>query len=46
VTGKFFWKGKEKRSSKESYDVEAAQRLWEISEELTGKQVRSVAAVE
>ena len=46
VTGKFFSKGKEKRSSKESYDVEAAQRLWEISEELTGKQVRSVAAVE
>jgi hypothetical protein len=34
VTGKFFSRGKEKRSSKESYDETAAERLWKISEEL------------
>ncbi len=44
VSGKFFSKGKEERSSKESYDVEAARRLWEVGEELTGKQRQSVAA--
>lgn len=36
VTGKYFRKKREARSSAESYDVEAAQRLWQVSEELTG----------
>ncbi len=36
VTGKFFAKKREKKSSKESYDKNTAKRLWEISEELTG----------
>ena len=35
VTGKFFSRGKEKRSSRESYDETSAQRLWKVSEELT-----------
>src|SRR5438270_559346 len=35
VTGKFFSRGREKRSSRESYDETSAQRLWKVSEELT-----------
>ena len=35
ATGKFFSRGKEKRSSRESYDETSAERLWKISEELT-----------
>src|SRR5207253_879425 len=35
VTGKFFSRGKEKRSSRESYDETSAERLWKVSEELT-----------
>ena len=35
VTGKYFSNCKEVRSSKESYDDAAAQRLWEVSAELT-----------
>ena len=35
VTGKHFAKGKEERSSKESYDSETAERLWKVSAELT-----------
>jgi len=35
VTGKFFSRGKEKKSSRESYDEISAERLWKISEELT-----------
>ncbi len=35
VSGKYFSKMKEARSSKESYDEETARRLWETSEELT-----------
>src|SRR5215467_12204786 len=35
VTGKYFSDCKEIRSSKESYDDLAAQRLWEVSAELT-----------
>jgi retinol dehydrogenase-14 len=37
VTGKYFFKMKEKRSSDESLDVGVAKRLWEVSEELTKK---------
>ncbi len=36
VTGKYFANCKEVKSSKISYDVEIARRLWEVSEELTG----------
>ncbi len=35
VTGKYFSKMKEARSSEESYDAQAAQRLWQVSEDLT-----------
>lgn len=35
VTGKYFSKMKETRSSEESYDVEAAERLWKVSEDLS-----------
>lgn len=36
VTGKYFEDCRERRSSPESYDEEAARRLWEVSESLTG----------
>jgi NAD(P)-dependent dehydrogenase (short-subunit alcohol dehydrogenase family) len=36
VTGKYFVKKQAVSSSKASYDVAAARRLWEISEQLTG----------
>lgn len=35
VSGKFFSKGKEARSSEQSYDVAAAEKLWNVSTELT-----------
>jgi len=35
VTGKHFSKGKEKESSRESHNMGAAERLWQVSEELT-----------
>lgn len=35
VSGKFFSKGHEKRSSTQSYDVASAERLWNVSAELT-----------
>lgn len=38
VNGKYFFKKKEKKSSAESYDEAAAQKLWEISAKLTGIQ--------
>lgn len=36
VTGKYFENQSEKSSSKESYDLEVARRLWEVSSELVG----------
>ena len=36
VSGKYFSKMREEKSSKESYDDMAAERLWQISERLTG----------
>jgi hypothetical protein len=36
VTDKYFSKQRPKRSSKASYDRETWQRLWKVSEELTG----------
>lgn len=36
VTGKYFEKCKEKRSSEESYDEALAARLWDLSERMTG----------
>ncbi|MBS3815943.1 MAG: SDR family oxidoreductase [Candidatus Thermoplasmatota archaeon] len=35
-TGKYFSKGKIKKSSKESYDVEARRKLWKESKKLVG----------
>jgi NAD(P)-dependent dehydrogenase (short-subunit alcohol dehydrogenase family) len=35
VSGKYFSKMREVRSSKESYDDDAAKRLWQVSEQLT-----------
>ncbi len=36
VSGQYFYKKKAKRSSSNSYDKAAAQRLWQISEQITG----------
>ena len=36
VSGKYFAKRRQEKSSDESYDREAARRLWEVSQELTG----------
>jgi NAD(P)-dependent dehydrogenase (short-subunit alcohol dehydrogenase family) len=36
VTGRYFERKRERRSSPESYDEAAARRLWEVSERLTG----------
>jgi NAD(P)-dependent dehydrogenase (short-subunit alcohol dehydrogenase family) len=36
VSGQYFIKSKPARSSKESYDVTAQERLWALSEQLTG----------
>lgn len=38
ITGKYFSKGKLKKSTKASYDRDAWVRLWEASEELTGQK--------
>lgn len=37
MTGKYFVEGKLAESSPESYDLEAARRLWQINEELVGQ---------
>jgi retinol dehydrogenase 14 len=36
VTGRFYANGKPKRSSKRSYDVQTAERLWQVSDCLVG----------
>ncbi len=36
VTGKYYSTGQEVRTSRRSYDKAAAERLWDLSEELTG----------
>jgi NAD(P)-dependent dehydrogenase (short-subunit alcohol dehydrogenase family) len=36
VTGKYYANCKEKTSNKESYDLNVARRLWEVSEQMTG----------
>jgi hypothetical protein len=36
VSGKYFGDKKELASPKQSYDEAAAQRLWQVSEQLTG----------
>ncbi len=36
VTGKYYSTGKEVRTSRRSYDKSSAERLWNLSEELTG----------
>jgi NAD(P)-dependent dehydrogenase (short-subunit alcohol dehydrogenase family) len=35
VTGKYFEKGKESRSSEETHDLEIARRMWNLSEKMT-----------
>ena len=42
VTGKFFYKSREKRSSSASYDTAVAQRLWEVSQHMIDKAVGQV----
>jgi retinol dehydrogenase 14 len=47
VSGKYFEKKREKRSSPRSYDIAAGQRLWQISELLTGlttEKINSLAS--
>ncbi len=44
VTGKYFYKCKEKRPRSFAEDDEAARRLWEVSEKLTGLPGTSKAA--
>ena len=36
VTGKYFANCKEKRSNQESYDLNVARRLWDVSAQMTG----------
>jgi len=36
TTGQYYDRKKSRRSSKVSYDIETQDRLWEISEQLTG----------
>lgn len=36
VTGKYYYKRKPRRSASLSYDREVAERLWQLSEEMTG----------
>lgn len=36
ITGKYFFEKKEKRSSYESYNIEKAKQLWNLSEKLCG----------
>lgn len=45
VTGKYFDKKSESRSSRESYDREVARRLWEVSEEMTGLKKEQAAGL-
>ena len=40
ITGKYFSKGKEERSSDQSYDTGMAEKLWKISAELTKMDVK------
>ena len=42
VTGKHFSKGKEEKSSRESYDQTTAERLWQVSAELTSLWLQSL----
>lgn len=42
VSGRYFQRRHAVRSSRTSYDVSAQQRLWRISEELTGLSAKSV----
>jgi retinol dehydrogenase 12 len=36
ITGKYWDNKRQKRSSKQSYDIDVQQRLWEVSAQLTG----------
>jgi hypothetical protein len=41
VTGSYFVKERPSSSSRASYDTAAAERLWRVSEEMTGLRVPS-----
>jgi NAD(P)-dependent dehydrogenase (short-subunit alcohol dehydrogenase family) len=43
VSGRYFANGKERRSSRASYDEAAARRLWDVSEQLTAPGHRLAA---
>jgi NAD(P)-dependent dehydrogenase (short-subunit alcohol dehydrogenase family) len=45
VTGKFFSKKKDTKSSKESYDDAEAKRLWDVSMQLSGLEPQAVSRV-
>ena len=45
MTGKYFEKGQEERSSVESYDVDLQKDVWKISERLTNMR-QSMAGFE
>ena len=36
ITGRFFFEKKEKKSTEESYDLDKANQLWQLSENLCG----------
>jgi NAD(P)-dependent dehydrogenase (short-subunit alcohol dehydrogenase family) len=40
VSGKYFARRRQEKSSEASYDVDAARRLWQVSEELTGQGIQ------
>ncbi len=40
ITGEYFAKSRISRSSKESYDMKLAERLWELSEEYVGSKFK------
>jgi retinol dehydrogenase-14 len=44
VTAKYWADCKPRTSSKASYDVDTARRLWDVSQELTGAEIRMPVA--
>ncbi len=43
VTGKYFYRCREKQSNAESYDNDVARRLWEVSEQMIGLKTSAAA---
>ena len=40
ITGEYFYKCRVRKSSKQSYDMELAEKLWKVSEEYTGSKFK------